>query len=40
MMKLMKIRGDPEKMNGYRMLKMTQNQLLAVMLDIQWVWKN
>ena len=31
---------ERKKMNGYLMLKMTYYQLLSVMLDIQWVWKN
>ena len=36
----MKILGNPEKMNGCFMLKLTYYQLHSVMLDIQWVWKN
>ena len=40
MMNFMKILGKLEKMNGYLMLKMTYYQLLSVMLDIKWVWKN
>ena len=32
--------GKLEKMNGYLMLKMTYYQLLSVMLDTTWGWKN
>ena len=39
-MKFMKIHGKLEKTSGYLMLKMTYYQLLSVMLDTQWVWKN
>ena len=39
-MKFMKILGKRKKTNGYLMLKMTYYQLLSVMLDIQWEWKN
>ena len=35
----MKTLGRKEKMSGYFMLKVTYDQLLSVMLDIQWVWK-
>ena len=39
-MKYMRIHGKLKKTNGYRMLKMTFYQLLSVMLDIHWEWKN
>ena len=39
-MKFMKMRGKIEKMNGCLMSGTTYYQLLSVMLDIQWVWKN
>ena len=40
MMKIMRIAGKLENMNGCLMLKMTYYQLLSVMLDIRWAWKN
>ena len=40
MIKILRIHGKLEKMNGDLMVKTTYYQLLSVMLDIQWVWKN
>ena len=31
---------EEKKMNGYLMFRTTYYQLLSVMLDIRWVWKN
>ena len=39
-MKFMRIHGKLKKTNEYLMLKMTYYQLLSVMLDKQWEWKN
>ena len=31
---------EARQKTGYLMLKMASYQLISVMLDIQWVWKN
>ena len=39
-MKFMRKHGKLKKTSGYLMLKMTYYQLLSVLLDMQWEWKN